>query len=84
MKYFITYVDDVRTNLLNRKWKNRTNVKHEADLIWMLYKNMDFFKHYNDEQILNHFQNSYMFCIKSYLVKLSKINYKINAFTPKN
>jgi tubulin monoglycylase TTLL3/8 len=49
----------------------------------MLYKDVDFLK-YDDQTILNHFKNSYLFCIKSNLVKLSKINHKINEFSPKS
>jgi tubulin monoglycylase TTLL3/8 len=81
MKYFITYVDDIRKQLLKKKWK--TDKKFDPDLVWMLYKDVDFLK-YDDQTILNHFKNSYLFCIKSNLVKLSKINHKINEFSPKS
>jgi len=83
MKYFITYVNDIRKHLLIKKWKNGKNKKCDPDLIWLLYKDMDFSK-YDDETILNHFKNSYLFSIKSNLVKLSKINEKINEFSPKS
>ena len=44
MKYFITYVNDIRTILLNKKWKNGKDKKCDHDLIWMLYKDIDFLK----------------------------------------